>query len=314
MAYLADDLCTDVRRGGSIPAAASTGTADTDILAHGDAEIRDTLVPLLLGVREEFYQRVFDVTVEAGVAAYRINKRAALSHINTVQWINTDSTGFNLPRYEPKQVADLCLLTTAVGQPIGYYLEGSRVVLYPTPGGSGTLRIRAQVRPSRMKSALATEAQATTAITSSTVGSTPCWRMTFSALFLSAVPPFDVVSSTPSFEHLVLDTNCLASAATYLDIAKSAFSSPPVVGDWVTLSDLSPQIQLPVELQPALTELVVARMLRALGKLSEAQAHAEEAQRLVAIGIQALTPRVDSADRKILGGPHFRKRGIWGVW
>jgi hypothetical protein len=67
-------------------------------------------------------------------------------------------------------------------------------------------------------------------------------------------------------------------------------------------------IQLPVELHPALVELTVARVLRALGKRSEAQDHADEAQRLVKIGIEGLTPREDSAERKIVGGPHYRRR------
>ena len=62
-AYTADALLEEVRRGGSLPSAAATGTADADLLAHADAELRDTLVPLMLGVREELYQRVFDVAV-----------------------------------------------------------------------------------------------------------------------------------------------------------------------------------------------------------------------------------------------------------
>ncbi len=101
------------------------------------------------------------------------------------------------------------------------------------------------------------------------------------------------------------------SAAGTLTLPGSAFSTAPAIGDYVCAPDTSPFIQLPVELHPALTELTVARVLRALGKQSEAADHANEAQRLVSVGIQALTPRVDSADRKIVGGPHFRRRGLY---
>lgn len=263
----------------------------------------------MLGVREELYQRVFDVTVTAGTAAYRINKRAALSRINTVQWVNTDGTGFNLVRYDPKQVADLCLLTTATGQPMAYYLEGSRVMLYPTPGGSGTLRIRAFVRPSRL-CLLADSTSTTLAISAVSVGAS-LTTLTTAAHSISTTAVRDVVASTPSFEHLVVDGTATNASSTTVTIPNTSFSTAPIVGDALCVSDLTPYIQLPVELHPALVELTVARVLRAQGSKSEAADHADEAQRLVSIGIQALTPRVDTADRKILGGPHFRRRAVF---
>ena len=311
MAYQSDDLLVEVRRLGSLPAAGgSTGVEDADLFAHADSCIRDTIVPLMLGVREELYERVFDVTVTAGTAPYRINKRAALSRLNTVQWVNSDSSGYNLLRYEPKQVADLCLLTTAQGQPMAYYLEGSRVVLYPAPNGSGTLRVRAFVRPGRLALSAATGSKAASAVSGS---ATTSWVLTIaSGHGWTTSTPIDVVSGTPSFEYLALDTLPTAADATSITLPGSAFSTAPAIGDFVCAPDTSPFIQLPVELHPALFELTVARILRALGKGKESADHAEEAQRLVSIGIQALTPRIDTADRKILGGPHFRRRGIWG--
>ncbi len=309
-AYSADDLLDQVRRGGSLPDASVTGTAGADLFAHADAELRDTLVPLMLGVREEFYERVFDITATAGVAAYRINKRAALSRLNTVQWVGDDSSLYNLVRFDPKQVADLRLLAGATGQPNGYYLEGSRVVLWPSPAGSGTIRVRAFVRPGRLALLAATGSKAATTVTGTaatsyvlTVASGHGWTTS---------TPIDVVSGTPSFEYLALDVTPTATDATTITLPGSAFSTAPAVGDYVCAPDTSPFIQLPVELHPALTELTVARVLRALGKASEAADHANEAQRLVSIGIQGLTPRVDSADRKIVGGPHWRsRRWIW---
>ena len=309
MAYTADDLLTEVRRGGSLASAAATGTADADILAHADSELRDTLVPLMLGVREELYQRVFDATVTSGLAAYRVNKRAALSRLNTVQWINSDGSGHNLPRLEPKRVLELGLVSTATGTPSAYYLEGSRVVLHPTPSG-GTLRVRAFVRPGRLALAAATGSKSISAVTGTaatsyvlTIASGHGW---------STSTPIDVVSGTPSFEYLAIDATPSAGDATTLTIAGSAFSTAPAIGDYVCAPDTSPFVQLPVELHPALFELTIARLLRALGHLSEAKSHADEADRLVSIGIQALTPRVETANRKILGGPHFRRgRGLW---
>lgn len=314
MPYRSDDLLTEVRRGGSLPSSDATGTADVDLLAHADAELRDTLVPLMLGVREEFYERVFDAAVVAGTAAYRINKRAALSRLNTVQWINADGTGVNLPRYEPKQVADLNLLTTAQGRPLGYYLEGSRVVLYPTPSGAGTLRVRAFVRPGRLALIAATGSLSIEDVDVITdVDGATSYVLTVGAHSYTASTPVDVVSGTPSFEYLALDAlPGSVSAGVSVTIAAAAFSTAPAIGDYVCAPDTSPYVQLPVEFQPALVELTIARVLRAQGDRSEADSHAKEAQRLVQIGIEALTPRVTTADRKILGGPHYRSRSYFG--
>ncbi len=299
-----------MRRGGSFASSSAEGTADADLFAHADSELRDTIVPLMLDVREEFYERVFDTTVVAGTAAYRINKRAALSRINTVQWINGDGSGFNLARFEPKRVAELGLLTSATGQPQGYYLEGSRVVLYPTPGGAGTLRVRAFVRPGRLALSAAAGSKSISAVSGS---ASTTWVLTIaSGHGYTTATPLDVVSGTPSFEYLALDTTPSATASGSVTLAGSAFSTPPAVGDFVCAPDTSPFIQLPVELHPALVELTVARLCRALGKGTEAADHANEAQRLVGIGIQALTPRVDNADRKIVGGPHWRRKQVWG--
>ena len=110
-------------------------------------------------------------------------------------------------------------------------------------------------------------------------------------------------------EYLALDTTPSAVTATSVELAGSAFSTPPVIGDWVCAPDTSPFIQLPVELQPALVELTVARCLRAQGNLAEADAHAAAAQMETNIGIGALTPRVETADRKIVGGAAWRRRG-----
>lgn len=311
-AYTSDALLEDVRRGGSLPSSSSTGTADADLLAHADAELRDTLVPLMLGVHEEFYQRIFDVATTDGVAGYRINKRAAISRINTVQWVRSDSSIVNLVRKEPKEVADMGVLPTSAGQPWAYYLEGGRLVLFPTPAGSATLRIRAMVRPSRLCLS-ADDNTKTLAITAVSVGASVT-TLTTAAHGIGSTATRDVVAGTPSFEHLAVDATATQTAATTCTIPNTSFSSTPAVGDYLTTSDLTPVIQLPVELHPALTELTIARVLRALGKRSEAADHAEEAQRLVSIGIQALTPRVDTADRKILGGPHYRRGRGAGLW
>lgn len=310
MAYQADDLLTEVRRAGSLPATATTGTTDADILAHADSEMRDTLVPLMLEVREEFYERIFDATVVSGTAAYRLNKRMAHSRINTVQWVNTGGSTINLARIEPRRTAELQVTAGNTGMPWAYYLEGSRVMLFPTPNTTGTLRIRGFVRPGRLALAAAAGSISISAVSGTYV-------LTITGHAYTTATPVDVIAGTPSFEHLAIDAIPTAvSAGTTITLDSSAFSSAPAIGDYVVAPDTSPFIQLPVELHPALIELTTARLLRSLGKLTEAQVHAEDAKRLAGLAVQSLTPRTETSDRKIVGGPAWRKytMGMWGRW
>lgn len=305
--YTADALLEDVRRGASASSTAATGQADADLLAHADAELRDTLVPLVLGVMEEFYERPFDQTITSGVASYRINKRAALSRVNSVQLINTGSSpNYNLQRIEPKQSLDLSSIP-ANGQPWAYYLEGGRIVLFPTPVATATLRIRAMVRPSRL--VLTTDATNVFAITGVSTGAST-YTTTTAAHGVSVSAARDLVSGTPSFEHLAVDATFTTVTTTTGTFAITDCTTAPAIGDYLCLPDYTPMIQLPVELHPALVELTVTRLLRARGVTSEAADHLQAAQRMIATGIQALTPRVDTAGRKIVGGPHFRRRGF----
>ncbi len=307
--YTADALLEEVRRLGSFSSVAATGLADSDLLAHADSELRDTLVPLMLGVSEEYYQRVFNQAVTSGVAGYRINKRAALSRVSTVQWVSSGGSTLNLTRIEPKRAAELSIVVSS-GQPWAYYLEGSRVVLFPTPtDSSATLRVRAFVRPGRLT--LTSDATNVLAISAVSVGASVT-TLTTATHSISVSGIRDVVASTPSFEHVAVDSTATVVLTTTVTIPNTDCTSAPIAGDYLCVSDYTPFIQLPVEMHPALFELTVARVLRALGKGQEAMSHANEAQRLVALAIEALTPRVDASERKIVGGPMWRRRG-YGV-
>ncbi len=280
---------TEVNRAGSLPANTVTGTADADILAHADSEIRDTLVPLLLEVREEYYQRVFDTSVVSGTAAYRLNKRMAHSRVNTVQWVDGNGATVNLARLDPKRTAELSSGATT-GMPWAYYMEGSRVVLFPTPGTTGTLRIRAFVRPGRLALVAATGSFPVTIVSGSYV-------LAITGHAYTTSTPVDVIAGTPSFEHLAIDAIPTAvSAGVTITLAATAFSSAPAIGDYVVAPDTTPFIQLPVEMHPALIELTTARLLRSLGKLTEAQAHMDDAKRLSDLAVRSLTPRTEASD------------------
>jgi hypothetical protein len=304
--YSTDELLEEIRRAASLPDAEVTGTTDAELLADADAELRDTLVPLMLGANENLYERPFDVAVTSGVASYRLNKRIAMSRINSVVWLNSDNTGYPLERITYKRSMEAGTTSTASGTPRAFFLDGGRLVLWPSPDGSGTVRIRAFVRPSAMVP-VGNSTRAVTAVGGS-LSSTVELRVSTGHPF-STSTVLDVVAGSPSFEHQALDVTPTATDSTLITFTGSAFLVLPVVGDYICTADTTPFPQLPVELQPALVALTAARKLRALGQLQEARAQGEEAARLVSIGVQALTPRVDTAEVKVLGSMHWRARG-----
>lgn len=254
---------------------------------------------------EEYYERVFDTTTVAATASYRINKRCALSRINSVQIVQSGAA-YTLQRLEPKRAIELSP-TTVTGTPWAYYLEGGRIVLFPTPPADLTLRVRAMVRPSRL--ILTTDTTNCLQITAVTTNATT-YSLTTAAHSIGSTAIRDVVAGTPSFEHLAVDATVTQTSTLVTTSPITGYTTAPIVGDYVCLSDYTPMVQLPVELQPALVELTIVRLLRARGVSGEAADHLSAAERMIQTGIAALTPRVDTANRKIVGGPHFRRRGF----
>lgn len=296
------DLLADVRRLAMLPSTATLGTTNSDLLAYADQEMASRLVPMILSVNEEFYVQTVDIPLVAGQSAYRMPNRNAGARLREVQYAQ-GAVLTNLTRLEPEMLDRFT--TTPVGTPMGFYMDAGALNVVPTPSTGGFLRMRYYVRPGRL-TATATDYATIATITSYTVSSSGGAQLagTFSGSLTTAAT-LDVIAFRPPFEYLAVDAAQFTFAApnfTILGNGQTATVLPNIaVGDYLCHSDLSPVIQLPVELQPLLTQRVVCSVFEALNYTDRLKAAEDRYARMEEMALKLITPRIDGASKKMRG-------------
>lgn len=311
--YTTNDFMTDVRAAASFPTSTVPGTTDTEVLQAGDQCIRSRMVPLLHQVSEEYYTRVYNLSVTAGTASYRLPSRSVGAATRTVQWLTGPAAGnpqsllYPLVRIEPERLPAFQLTDQYRGLPWGFYLEGSNINLVPVPVANGTIRVRIQHRPGSLVDSL-------TANTFSPAASGSNYVLTTGTLNFTLGSTVDVIAGTAPFEVLASAAVVQASSPTTVTLLQSDFSSPPQVGDWITLPDTSPVVQVPVELEPVLVQYAAAWLLRSRGRLEQAAALDSTADALATQVATVLAPRTQGNVRKITGGIYSRRGPLGYKW
>lgn len=299
MAWLTTDLLSDVRRRAMLPTTAALGTTDADLLAHADNEMASRLVPLVQSVNEEFYVATKDVALTG--AAVRMPDRNSGAKLRDVTLVRGNSV-LNLARIEPERLTEW--LVNATGVPAGFYLEAGSVNLVPSPGASGTLRMKYYVRPGRF-TATASRYGVITGVAYAGNSVT----LTFSgSLTTSNGALYDVIAFRPPFEYLAVDAVASSSGAGSVVLTVSSPSTPApdlsphiAVGDYVCVRDESPILQLPVELHSLLVQRVVCAVMEAFGYNERLQAAEAVYARMEEAALRLISPRVDGAPKKMRG-------------
>ena len=286
--YTTTRLLADVKRAAHFPTNQNTFT-DDDLLAMYNYEMQTYVVPMLMKVREGFFTRHVDYTIDSSNANYPIPERAIGSRLDDVQLV----IGNYIEQLRLIQVGQL---DSQVGSPVGaraFTMQGNNIVLIPIPT-SGILRVYYHTRPSQLvkENACGQIISIDTALNQVVVGSVPS---TFS---LTSV--LDLVSNTSGFdtegEDLTL-ANLTGTTLTFNETLPTELK----VGDWVCLSQQSPIAQIPVELMPLLTQAVVVKVYEIQGydKLEAAAGKLDQMQ----VALMALiTPRVEEAP-KVINAP-----------
>ena len=130
-------LLPEIRRAARIPAA-DVNYPDLVLLLEADRQLRETLVPLILGVRSEYYERREEQPLTQGQERYPIPLRAVVSVLRKVEFVNEGGTFFELAWLTP---GDANFYNNQAGSPRAFYIEDDEIVLMPTPNRTiATLR------------------------------------------------------------------------------------------------------------------------------------------------------------------------------
>lgn len=290
-----------VKRYAAVPTAQITFQS-TDFYALADDSIRAKILPLVLKAMADFYVFPYNYSININQNLYAIPARAINMILRSVEIVSSSDpdTKINLDQITRE---DLFTVISGNNRTLvkknGFYVEGNYIVLYPTPAQTNldTLRMNIFTRPNQL-----VDPTACALITSINAGA--------KTITCASVPSgwttsnlVDTVKASPGFDCTMIDqviTNISGGVITF----SGAISTNISVGDYVCLAGQSCVVQVPVELQPLLTQYVVVRILSAQGdaKLKEAIAELEVLEKNASL---LLTPRVQGSVKRVV-----KSRGI----
>lgn len=294
MSYTANDLMAAVKRYSAVPTSQIT-FQNTDFYALADDSIRSKLVPLVLKHCEEFYVYPYNLSINSGQSAYAIPQRAINMILRSVQIISASNSDARA-NLERLNIEDLYAGTSGnarfLTQKSGFYIEGNNICLYPTPvPTTDTLRLNIFIRPGQL-------------VDTSTCAQVQSVNLTANTITCVSVPStystantFDLVKAMPGFDYTAIDqsvTNITGNVITFT----SALPTNISVNDWICLANTSCVVQVPVELQPLLTQYVVVRVLAAQGDQKVKDA-IEELEKMESNASLLLAPRVQGSVKRV---------------
>lgn len=287
-----DQLIASIKRRANI-STSDDGWSMSDMLAMATDEMRDSIVPMLRRLNEEYLIDDYDVAVVAGTASYRLPSWATGEALRDVQLPDGNGGFYSLIRKEPQSVSSL------VTGPSGlFFLKDESVVLVPTPTAATTLRMRCLRRPARL--VLPGVAFVVTNIGASYLDTLPVdAAVTVSGFgYFGAAATVDVVRGAPGFRPLGTELAAGLNGSPFENRFNLTVPSDAASGDYILLSGTSPVPQIPAELHPLLAQATSCAFLRASGQpgleTAEAKRVAMEAE-----AMQLFAPRTQNQQRYI---------------
>lgn len=297
--YTVTSLLESLKRRGMIPSAAGSMTT-ADFLAIANEELQSYMLDILQDVGEEHLvaKDPVDYAITSGQAEYAVPERSIDGIVRTVTY-SSDNVSFTpFSRTEPGRVF------AASGSPQAYTVEGSNLVLVPTPDAtSGTLRVKYLIRPNRLVETSAAGEVLSIDTGTKTVTMTAALPGTFTASRL-----YDLVKGYPHFGSHSIDATVSSAGASSLTFT-DALPAGLAVGDFVCLAGESPVPQIPVSLHHVLALRVVGVYLFGIGEYAAAEATENLCEKKRLEAVKRMSPRTIGSPRCVINryGPGMRK-------
>jgi hypothetical protein len=274
---LVDTIIDNIKLKGGFPT--DNYFTDAEMLTILNDEMKLTITPLVMKLREEFFVQEKQYTITSG-GSYRIPKRCIGNKLRDVKLlVDTNYRNINRLFEEDRE-----------SEPTGYYITKNTITLSDDIS-TGTLAVSYYLSPSTLVLSTAC-AQVLTidSATQITVSSLPATILTTTLV--------DLVEADSPNDLLAIDQTITNISGTTLTFA--SLPSDLAVGDYVCLAGQSPIPTLPEEVHPLLTQAALVSCLR-----SKKDSGAEDEYKLLKINMEALLDmldtRVDSNDIKLNG-------------
>jgi hypothetical protein len=294
MSYTTDDLLEEIKTQAMIPENQIT-LSDEDLLRLADKEVRRGIVPYIMAVREDYFVRFKDVEVDGQKNQFPIPKRSIGFKLKDLTIVtNPESTREeerSLPVFAPEDVPNRSYRSEGGYQ--GFFFRGNSVIVTPPPSGSSTVvRLYYFQRPNRL--VLPTASARVAAVNTST-----------NVVSVTAVPTtfitglkFDLTSASEPYDNL--DQDVVLTNINGADLTFERLPEGLEVGDYISLAEEAPVVQIPFDFIPMLVQRVVVKALEALGDSAGFNAARSELAKMEQEIMNLISPRVEGENKKII--------------
>ena len=289
MSVTVDSFLSRVERRISFPANQAT-LSETNILIMADDVMREQLIPLILSVNQNYFVTTATQALTDAVDTYDIPYRSIGRTLRDMKLQNGSVTSVsNLVLYDLEDVH----MFGSTGAPAGFYFEGDKYVIVPSPNGSqySTL-LWYDLRPSEFVKLDECGKVASIASDVVTVETLPAG--------LIAGTTIDFVQGKSGSSILSMDIDITSVSDPTITFATDAVPSTLVAGDYIAVAGKTPVIQIPEELIGLLTLWTGARILYSISDYEGEAGLLKQAAMLEKNAKQILSPRIQGETRKVV--------------
>lgn len=304
MIFTGDLLLDSIKRGMSIPFN-QTRFSDDDLLAFADEELETTIMPVILGMREEFAVYEEDVALVSGQSKYQIPSRAAGRILRDVELQLATNNTTSLPYIAPADRSYYVSYGSYGTNPTGFYFENDKVVLIPNVASSNgmVLLMRYLMRHSTITKL--SSARVITNINTTTN------EVTLSSAFDSSIQAgtlMDLVKSTA--QPVVIDYDLALINVSGATVTLPSLPSDLVVGDYMSLAGQTPVLCLPEECQQVLAQAVAVRVMESQGDQAALQIAQANLDRKIKAMQAIMMPRIEGETQVVIQRNGLLRRNV----
>lgn len=292
MSYTTKNLIDSVKSRIYMPLSQVTVT-EQDILRYADEELQTNIVPLMLSVREEYFVNFKDFNINPN-KEYEIPQRAIGLKLKDVTALDSSGSEISLAQYALEDSHDNYSNYDFETNSYSFTLINNKVKTIGTFSSNVKVRLYYFERPNQLVlSSASAKIQTIDRINNSiTVSSLPS--------SFTVGTKVDLVKNSPGYETLLPDAVISNIGGTQVDFSSStSIPADLKVGDWLNVAEQAAVIQVPRDMYPLLSQLVVVRILEALNDPGLAAA-IRNMEAMRANLLDLLSPRVEGEAKKIL--------------
>lgn len=291
MTYTTDDLIKSVKRGMTIPNYQAL-ISDDDILQLATEEMLGEMITIITSLRSEFFVRVELMPIVAGQSEYDIPYRSLGRTLRDLNY-KVDTFRRNLAYISPED-SIYWMNNGTGGDARGFTFRADKIVLLPASNNSqAELEISFIMRPNKF----------TTVAKSARVESVD---LAMGTIVTQSVPPdefqigvnLDVLQNKQGVSVLAYDKTLTNVSGNTLSF--SSIPSGISKGDWLSLAETTPILQIPEEGMQCLAQMTQCRVCEAIGDTEGLQSADKRKGERIKSFQKLLTPRNEGELQRVL--------------